>query len=65
VVNTGASWLAQVFSTRPDMPSGPAAFLVFTLNRPHFTNKKKGTARAHQEIYKADYLNLGMSTHSL
>jgi len=31
VVNTGAIWLAQVFSTRPDMPSGPAAFLVFTL----------------------------------
>jgi len=31
VVNTGASWLAQVFNTHPDMPSGLAAFLGFTL----------------------------------
>lgn len=30
LVNTGASWLAQDFSTRPEMPSGPAAFLLFT-----------------------------------
>lgn len=33
VVNSGASLLAQVFSTRPEMPSGRAAFLVFTLVR--------------------------------
>jgi len=35
VVNTRASWLAQVFSTHPDMPdiSVPASFLVFTLIR--------------------------------
>jgi len=33
VVNTGAGWLAQVFSTHPDLSSGPAAFLVFTLIR--------------------------------
>jgi len=33
LVNTGASWLAQVFSTRPVMPSEPAAFLVFMLNQ--------------------------------
>jgi len=38
VVNTGASWIAQVFSTRPDMQSGPAAFLVFTLIRALLTS---------------------------
>jgi len=32
VENPGASWLAQVFSTQ-NIPSGPAALLVFTLIR--------------------------------
>jgi len=38
VVNTGASWLGQVFNTRPNMPSGPAAFLVFTFIRTLLTS---------------------------
>jgi len=39
VVNTGASWFAQIFGTRPpNRPSGPAAFPVFTLIRALLTS---------------------------
>jgi len=40
VMNTGASWLAQVFKNHQDMPSGPAAFLVFTLIRALLTQRE-------------------------
>ena len=38
VVKTGARWMAKDLSNRPDMPSGPAALCVFTLNRALLTS---------------------------
>ncbi|XP_046710703.1 uncharacterized protein LOC124389370 [Silurus meridionalis] len=38
-VKTSASWSAHALSTRPGMPSGPAAFLAFTLPRVAHTSE--------------------------
>ena len=46
VVNTGASCAAQDLSTLPDIPSGPDAFLVFTLINAPLTSCSV-TVRAH------------------
>lgn len=52
-VNTSASWSGQPLIARPDIPSGPAAFLVFTILKLAFvTITTKMSIQAHISWYQ-------------